>query len=382
MHLSKKILFTLCSILIFVSVFSLSGNGLPAYKIKGVVLNSETGAPIPLAEAFISGTTFGSITNSEGVFELNSSYLPCQLVVSHISYAPFSMKIDKESKSYITVKLIPYEHEIKEITIEARNTRRENMKLFKKAFLGMDKYASTCSILNDSVLSFSWDSSVFSASAYQPLLIENGRLGYSIKIILNDFKLIYKPEAYKKIQKSKRNMYDITGAVYQMLGEFFFIPYPPGKKSKQESIARSRIAAYYGSRMHFLRSLYLGDPKEHGYDIKPDFGSVPVRGASNLHWSGIEFIFLDPEGYPKKHMIYPEEPMMINFVKDDSGEPINLNLDKGIDLIHHQSELTFGSRKCIIRSNGTTFDYGLIFSGYIGGQRVAILLPDDFNPGD
>ena len=353
MHLSKKILFTLCSILIFVSVFSLSGNGLPAYKIKGVVLNSETGAPIPLAEAFISGTTFGSITNSEGVFELNSSYLPCQLVVSHISYAPFSMKIDKESKSYITIKLITYEHEIREITIEARNTRRENMKLFKKAFLGMDQYASTCSILNDSVLSFSWDSSVFSASAYQPLLIENGRLGYSIKIILNDFKLIYKPEAYKKIQKSKTGKY-----------------------------CKTRIAAYYGSRMHFLRSLYLGDPKEHGYDIKPDFGSVPVRGASNLHWSGIEFIFLDPEGYPKKHMIYPEEPMIINYVSDESGEPINLNLDKGIDLIHHQSKLTFGSRKCIIRSNGTTFDYSLIFSGYIGGQRVANLLPDDFIPGD
>jgi len=71
----------------------------------------------------------------------------------------------------------------------------------------MDQYASTCSILNDSVLSFSWDSSVFSASAYQPLLIENGRLGYSIKIILNDFKLIYKPEAYKNIQKSKTGKY-------------------------------------------------------------------------------------------------------------------------------------------------------------------------------
>ena len=56
---------------------------------------------------------------------------------------PFSMKIDKESKSYITIKLIPYEHEIKEITIEARNTRKENMKLFKKAFLGMDKNART-----------------------------------------------------------------------------------------------------------------------------------------------------------------------------------------------------------------------------------------------
>ena len=246
----------------------------------------------------------------------------------------------------------------------------------------MDKYASTCSILNDSVLSFSWDSSVFKASAYQPILIDNGRLGYNIKIILNDFKLIYNPEAYEKIQKSKRHMYDISGAVYQMIGEYFFIPYPPGKKSKQVSFAKSRVVAYYGSRMHFLRSLYEGDPKKHGYDIKPGFYSVPVEVTSDLHWSGIEFLFLDPEGYPEKHMMYPEEPMMINFISDGSGKPINLKLDKGLDLVPRQSKLTFGSRKCIIRSNGTTFDYSMIFSGDMGGQRVAILLPDDFNPKD
>ena len=80
--------------------------------------------------------------------------------------------------------------------------------------------------------------------------------------------------------------------------------------------------------MHFLRSLYLGDPKEHGYEIKPGFDSAPVSGPRDLHWTGIEFIFLDPEGYPDKHLIYPDEPMIINYVSDESGEPINLNLDK------------------------------------------------------
>jgi hypothetical protein len=246
----------------------------------------------------------------------------------------------------------------------------------------MGKNASTCSILNDSVLSFSWDSSVFSASAYQPLLLDNGSLGYNVKIILNDFKLIYDPEAYKKIQKRKRHMYDISGAIYQMLGEYFFVPYPPGKKSTQKSIAKSRLAAYYGSRMHFLRSLYQGDPKEQGYEIKPGFASAPASRTRDLHWTGIEFLFLDPEGYPDKQLIYPDEPMIINYVSDETGEPVNLSLDKRIDLIHHPSKLTFGSRKCIIRSNGTTSDYSLIFSGYIGGQRVANLLPDDFIPGN
>jgi len=69
-RLNRIILYTLSNILISVSIPALSGNGLPAYIIKGIVLNNETGAPVPLAEAFISGTTFGSITNAEGVFEL------------------------------------------------------------------------------------------------------------------------------------------------------------------------------------------------------------------------------------------------------------------------------------------------------------------------
>ncbi len=182
-----KISNTLFAILMFVSVSSVSGNGLSAYKIKGIVLNHETGAPIPLAEVFISGTTYGSITDKKGEFELQTSYLPCQLVVSHISYAPFTMMIDVESMSDLTIKLIPYEHEIEEISVEAMNMRKENLKLFRKAFIGTDDFASTCTILNDSVLSFRWDSMVFSASAHQPVIIDNPKLGYRIRIILEDF---------------------------------------------------------------------------------------------------------------------------------------------------------------------------------------------------
>ena len=380
MFLKSKITIILFAILILVSVSSVSGCLSSAYNIRGIVLNHKTGAPIPIAEVFISGTTFGSITNDEGEFELKTSFLPCQLVASHISYAPFTMMIDKESMSYVTIKLIPYEHEIKEITVEAMNTRKENMELFRQAFLGTDEYASACTILNDSVLLFSWDSSVFSASAYQPLMVDNSKLGYRIKIILNEFKLAYDPVTYKKIQKNKKHISKIAGAVYQMQGEFFFIPHPPGKRGKQERITNSRLKAYFGSRMHFLRSLYLGNPKKHGYDIKPDFYPAPITGNRDLEWPGIKLIFLDSEGYPDRILLYPNHTMTIDFVQKYSGVPLNLNERKGTDLIHHYSEVNFGSKRCIIRSIGTTSDYCLIFSGYIGGQRVSTMLPDDFMP--
>ena len=297
MFLNLKITNILFAVMMLIHSLFVLGNGSSAYKIKGIVLNHKTGAPIPLAEVFISGTTFGSITNDEGEFELKTSYLPCQLVASHISYAPFTMMIDKESMSYVTIRLIPYEHEIKEITIEATSMRKENMKVFRQAFLGMDEYASACTILNDSVLSFRWDSSVFSASAYQPILVENNKLGYRIKIILNDFKLVYDPKAYKKIQNNKRYMSKIAGAVYQMQCEFFFIPHPPGKKKQV-------------------------------YDINLDFYQVPLSGTRDMKWPGIELIFLDSEGYPDKLLIYPEKPVLIEFVKNSSGKPVDLNQDK------------------------------------------------------
>ncbi len=234
MFFKSKITIVLFAILILVSVSSVSVCRSSAYNIRGIVLNHKTDAPIPLAEVFISGTTFGSITNDEGEFELKTSFLPCQLVASHISYAPFTMMIDKESMSYVTIKLIPYKHEIKEITIEGMGMRKENMGLFRQAFLGTDEHASACTILNDSVLSFRWDSSVFSASAYQPLMVDNSKLGYRIKIILSDFKLVYDPKAYKKIQRNKRYMSKIAGAVYQMQGDFFLSHILPGKEGNRK----------------------------------------------------------------------------------------------------------------------------------------------------
>ena len=103
MYLKFRITYVLMALLIWAIVSASSGSAQTAYKIRGVVINMESGGPVQLAEVFISGTTYGSITNESGEFELETSYLPCQLVVSHISYAPFSKMIDAESFAYLTV---------------------------------------------------------------------------------------------------------------------------------------------------------------------------------------------------------------------------------------------------------------------------------------
>jgi hypothetical protein len=366
-------------LIVFPSLVSSSAQ--ETYKITGVVLNRETNDPIPLAEVFISGTTYGSITDTEGRFELETGYLPCLLVVSHLSYAPFNRMIDVESLTYLTIRLIPCQHEIMEIEVESVSRRKENLELFKRAFIGEDDIAYACKILNDSILSFSWDSLVFSASARQPLLIDNPKLGYRIKIILEDFKLIYQPEDYRKIHRGRKIKPDVTGALYQTICQFHFIPHPPGKGSQQKHIENNRLRTYYGSRMHFLRALNSDRLKSYGYRIHPGYQSLPITDARIPDSrSGTKIIFLDPMGYPDKLLFFPGEQTEISFYEDYSGKPVNLTEEGGIHPSPLKSKLIFTKKKCMVRYNGTTFDYSLIFYGDIGGQRIASMLPDDFMP--
>jgi hypothetical protein len=135
--------------------------------------------------------------------------------------------------------------------------------------------------------------------------------------------------------------------------------------------------------MHFLRAMYSGQPKIHGYKINPGIRSAPITYSDIMEsWSGIKIIFLDREGYPEKLFIYPEEPMLISFYEDHNGKPIDLNQDSGIHLDPLQSMVTFANKKCTVRYNGSTLDYALVFSGHIGDQRISNMLPDDYNPGD
>ena len=369
------------AILLFIPVSSILGNENTEIKIKGIVIDSKTDAPIPHTEVFISGTTYGSITNAKGEFELKTNSLPCKLVASHISYAPFSIMIDKESMLDVTIKLILYEHEIMEISVEGKSSRKRNLKLFKKAFIGTDEFANSCTILNDSVLSFRWDSMIFTASAHQPIIIDNPKLGYIIKIILEEFNLIYDSDVYNKIRKNKNMVPPVEGVVYQWLCNFHFIPYPQKEKRQQQLLEKTRIKTYYGSKEHFLKALYSGYPEEQGYHISPDLEAVPITEYRNLDvLPGTKIVFLDPVGNPDKLLICPEKSMVVQYFEDYYGRPLNLNLEDWTAGVLHKSEIIFTSDKCTIRYNGTTFDYCLTYTGYFGNQKISTLLPDNFNP--
>ena len=171
----------------------------------------------------------------------------------------------------------------------------------------------------------------------------------------------------------------VGDAVYQWLCNFHFVPYSIEEKRKQKLLEKTRLKIYYGSRVHFLKALYSGHPGDHGYYINPDFDPSPIKGYEELDTlPGIKIIFLDPVGKPDKLLIYPERSMVVKYFDDFVGRPLNLNREDWTEGILHQSEIIFTSDKCMVRFNGTTTDYSLLYKGDFGNQKISTLLPDDF----
>jgi outer membrane cobalamin receptor len=93
----KRLLFItlLCSSVLF-----------PQQTVKGTVTDSETGDPIEYANVLVLGTTDGSATDANGVFQISTSLTPpFMLLVSHIGYSP--RHVEATSGKDLVLQLIP-----------------------------------------------------------------------------------------------------------------------------------------------------------------------------------------------------------------------------------------------------------------------------------
>ena len=128
---------------------------------------------------------------------------------------------------------------------------RKHLKRFKRGFLGTSRNAKASKILNEEVLNFDYDSlsGVFEAFAYEPLIIENKRLGYRLRYLLEDFK-DYAKNGY-----------------FVFYGFTSFSEADTKRNRRREKYGRARNMAYLGSLPHFFETLYAGTIEEEGYEI-------------------------------------------------------------------------------------------------------------------
>jgi hypothetical protein len=221
-------------------------------QIQGHVLEGEKNTPLRGANVFIANTTYGLATGVNGEFEIRG--LPpgyYKLVVSFVGYE--TQVIDVLSGKPVTYKIIlkPSISTLSEVVVRAkRRSKTEwltNFNIFKERFIGLSENARFCEFENPNVLDFVNKDGLLTATADSTLILRNDGLGYRIKIVL---------------EKYKFNQLTI---VIHYEGQIVYEPLTPSDDREKMKWARNRLKAYYGSEMHFLRSLYTRNLNQDGY---------------------------------------------------------------------------------------------------------------------
>lgn len=234
---------------------------LPAFsqernRITGTISNAVTGIRIPNASVFINGTSRGSISKTDGSFELND--IPkgtYELVVSSVGYQtivfPFSadslpmmlhFRLEAKAEELEAVTVTPYE----------KNGWRKWGRVFTENFIGTSAAAKDCSIKNTKTLRFRYSASrkTLEVSADEPLIIENKALGYRI---------IYQLEGFVHSWKERSVVF---------VGYSLFEDMSDNKKGIPSKWLKRRKAAYTGSLMHFVRSLYNNRLAQDNFEVR------------------------------------------------------------------------------------------------------------------
>ena len=297
-------------------------------QITGTVREEGSGKPIVNVNVFFDGTMNGTATDSSGNFTLyprTSVKLP--ILVSNIGY--YSKTITDYSldqKLMIDLKIRSYD--LDAVTVKAFDgmTREEEIKIFKREFLGTNSNAKNCEILNEDDLRFTYSSKtrIFKAFCDKPLIIHNKNLGYVLNFLLASF--------------------TYAGGQTAFSGAQFFREDP--NLSDIEKIKKARKRTYLGSDMHFIRSIWEGRLAENGFEI-----------------------------YKKRVPIISDSLIVTN--NDQKYLRIN-----GIVGINYHSQISYmeGTATPVLIDKNGYFDpnAGVVWTGMIGMQRVGDMLPMEY----
>lgn len=240
MFLTKHFIVLIIS---FLPLFSLA-----QINIEGKV--SHQNKPLEYVSVFLDNTTIGTTTDENGLFRLSMKEGTYQLVISYLGYKTitYTLNTQKYNKP-LEFSLEKQDFSLQEVVV-SRSKYDENWKYnlarFQREFIGFSKDANQCKILNPKTLFFDFDakSSKLTAYAKEPLHIRNKALGYDIYYTLEHFTI------------QKNQVYYLGYAQFKDL---------KGGKNKRKKWQNNRRKAYYGSRIHFLKSVYQQNTTEQGF---------------------------------------------------------------------------------------------------------------------
>ena len=218
--------------------------------ITGVINNAETKKPLSRASVFLSNSSVGSASNEDGKFTLNG-IRPGQynLTVTILGYEDYTkIVLVGREPIHLDIEMKPKPLMLHEVTISSAADWKKNYEAFRKDFIGVDENAKLCVVMNPHILNlqFNRTKQTLEAGTDEFLVVENKALGYRIKFLLRDFRS------------------DHIAGIISWGGERLFEELQ-GNDSQKKKWHENREKVYYGSSMHFLRSLYTNKLTEDGF---------------------------------------------------------------------------------------------------------------------
>ncbi|MES2108789.1 MAG: carboxypeptidase-like regulatory domain-containing protein [Bacteroidota bacterium] len=370
--------------------------------ISGLVTNADSKNPVSGASVFLSNSSFGTSTTESGKFVLNG-VRPGQytLTVTLLGYEDYTSTVlvgREPIRLDIIMKTKPLM--LKEVTISSAADWKKNYEAFRKAFIGTDENAKSCVVINSHVLNldFNRTKQTLNASSDEFLVVDNKALGYRVKFLLKDFQD------------------DHLSNVISWGGERLFEELP-GSAEQKKRWHKKREEVYYGSQMHFFRSLYTNKLVQDSFvmyhltrhlnlERPPDdfirkkvkfFAERGMRDSFN-YWnekaamskyageklSKIEVMPYEVYATTDKPGVYVFHPLNYLYVmyKRKRDEVYNKDLYRSLELPNYEASVItmYDEGYSLFDMNGIVIFQAPLIEGAWAKSRLSDLLPVDYVP--
>ncbi len=343
------------------------------HVLTGKILNDRNGSPISGASIYFNNTSIGTLSNETGDFSLAGA-VEGDLIISSVGFDRIIYKVGKDEpgKKSLTFRLQPKEATLQDVMVLPDAARKKYLALFRENFLGMTEEADNSRITNLDAIYFIKppnDQNGIIALSDTPLHIINRKLGYNIQFDLGQF--------YLNERSGITSFYGFTR--YDEMGD-------------KRKWVKNRRRAYYGSSVHFFRSLISNTLEQEGYSIyKVLEDSIKQTGTtitigSNKMSMAIPVKATDIVKKDSSSGMYAAnwgKKLMVQYHKKTAGRDylarkvmISGSLPNGF-----RAYLNTEEKQVLIDENGLLENPMIVFfSGYWIYEKAANLLPYNYIP--
>jgi len=336
------------------------------FTVSGKVIDSATREPLASASVFCQNTTQGTATNRDGQFSLSLKAGGYDLIITFTGYQSKLIRITQNSNAAdLIIEMVKAEKSMEEVVIrssnEVKNGWEKYGQFFIDNFIGSTPFSSQCTLQNPEVLKFYYfrRADKLKILAEEPLILTNRALGYNLRYNLDSFLFLYKTD-----------LCSYRG--------FCFYEELHGPADSLQLWKKNREKAYYGSRLHFMHSIYDSTVMENGFvvallDEKDDTRFNTIKNLyDTIFYNAIDSLAEVDVSFPAKISITYTKRTPENEYLKKYKLPLNLGVQTSyIDLLD----------VITVKQNGYYYDQkDWINYGYWSWKNIADQVPYDYVP--